>query len=71
MYSVKDFENFSIKKKIREYGRNYVEKKSILMPENLCWGQRWWNFSLVSRLSKNIIWPTKYILEFWMDWLWS
>jgi hypothetical protein len=42
-----------------------------LMPENLCWGQRWWNFSLVSRLSKNIIWPTKYILEFWMDWLWS
>ena len=71
MYSVKDFENFSIRKKIREYGRNYVEKKSILMLENLCWGQRWWNFSLVSRLSKNIIWPTKHILEFWMDWLWS
>lgn len=28
MYSVKDFENFSIRKKIREYGRNYVEKKN-------------------------------------------
>jgi len=27
MYSVKDFENFSIRKKIREYERNYVEKK--------------------------------------------
>jgi hypothetical protein len=35
MYSVKDFENFNIRKKIREYGRN-VEKKSILMLENLC-----------------------------------